>query len=513
MANYDIIVNAVDKTRGTFQSIEKSLEGIKGLAASVGGALAGAFTTQQVVQAASAYQRLQTSITGSVGAARGLQIFSQLTTQASTLGVAVEDLTGAFKVLQSVGIDSSAESLATWAKFAAATGSTVEGIADAVGNVYQGSFGKIGKATNDLIEVENKYGQFVVRIGGQVKASVATTGQVVNVLRNYVETNQNFTDALKTQTTSIDASFKRLNNAVTQGFTSSGLDKSIAEFIDKFIKLERESGAITKTFTLLASGLQFVADNFKLIGAAIAAIGIVALGARFVALAKYIYDIALASNRWLAGLASGKSSLNSFTGFVTAAGKEITYFGAVVKTLQNSGTFIASVFARATSTFGGFTGAVIGAVATIGIFGNTLLKLGGIALRFLGGPWGLLIAGVLTFKDEIMSAGRSVLEFFNILDKRKPPTFLSAEENANDIQRLLNRGKTAQLANDKANAAGTPAGKPADTFLADLIGNFGKARSELNQLLNAMKNTTDINLLAKLFDEASSRAEQLGIVL
>ena len=180
-ANYDIIVKAVDQTKSTFQGIERSLNGINSLAAKVGGALAGAFTAQQVLQAANAYQKLQTSITGVVGATQGGRVFTQLNTQASELGVAVEDLAGAFRNLKSTGLDTSASSLEAWSKLAAATGGTVEGIADAVGNAYQGSFGKIGKATNDLIEVENKYGQFVVRIGGQVKASVATTGQVVNV--------------------------------------------------------------------------------------------------------------------------------------------------------------------------------------------------------------------------------------------------------------------------------------------------------------------------------------------
>ena len=513
MANYDVIVRAVDQTKGTFQSIERSLSGIQGMAGKVAGALAGAFTAQQVLQAASAYQKLQTSITGTVGAARGLQIISQLSTQASELGVAVEDLTGAFKVLKSVGIDSSADSLATWAKFAAATGSTVEQIADAVGNVYQGSFGKIGKATNDLIEVENKYGQFVVRVAGQVKASVATTGEVVNVLKSYVDTNKAYADALKQQAQSIDASYKRLNNAVTAGFANSGLDKTIAEFIDKFVKLEQESGAITKTFRLLADGLQFVADNFKLIAGAIAAVGIVALGARLVALGRTIYEIAVGTNKWIAAVVAGKTAIFGFSSSVTAGGKQLGFLTQAFRTVANSIQTAINWFYKAILNFGVLQGSLLAAGAAIGVFGTTLLKLGGLALRFLGGPWGLLIGGVIAFKDEIMSAGRSVLEFFGILEKQKPPTFLSAEENANDIQRLLNRGNAAQAANAAANAAGGAGGKPADTFMMDLIGNFGKARSELRQLQTQMSKTTDINLLAKLFQEAETRAEMFGIVL
>jgi hypothetical protein len=257
MANYDIIVNAVDKTRGTFQSIERSLQGINSLAAKVGGVLAGAFTVQQVVQAASAYQKLQTSITGAVGAANSLSVFKQLNTQAAELGVSVEDLTGAFKILTSVGIDSSAASLQEYARIAAGTGASVEQIADAFGNIYQGSFGKIGKATNDLIEVENKYGQFVVRIGGVVKASVASTGQVVDVIKKYSRENQNYTDALKVQATSIDASFKRLGVSVNSAFADTGLATQISSILDKFSKLITEGGSLNTIFNILA--------NFKIL--------------------------------------------------------------------------------------------------------------------------------------------------------------------------------------------------------------------------------------------------------
>lgn len=511
--NFDVIVRAVDQTKGTFQSIERSLAGIQGMAARVGGALAGAFSAKAVLDTAVSFQKLDTALTGAVGSAKSGQAFTQLTSIANELGVSVVDLTGAFKNLKSTGLDTSASSLETWAKLAAASGSTVEQIADAIGNVYQGSFGKIGKATNDLIEVENKYGQFVVRIGGVVQGTVANTGQVVNMLADYARKNQNYTDALDKQSKSIQASFTRFQNAATGAVSASGVDQSIANFLDKFVKMEQESGALTKALGYLATAINFVGDNLKVIAIAISALGLVALGGKFIALAKYIYEVAVAGNRWLAGLASGKSSLIAFTGFVTAAGKEITYFTAIAKTIGNAGTMVASVFNRAVSTFGGFTGAIIGAVASIGVFGNTLLKLGGIALRFLGGPWGLLISGVLLFKDEIIDAGRKVLEFFGILEKKKAPTFLSAEENDNELKRLQNRANSAKQAIAETTKAANGNGKPADTFLADLIGNFGKARSELRQLQAAMAKTTDIDLLSKMFSEASSRAEQFGIAL
>lgn len=510
MANFDVIVRAVDQTKSTFQNIERSLAGIQGMAGKIGGALAGAFSAKAVLDSAVAFQKLETAVTGSVGAAKSGQVFSQLTTIANELGVSVVDLTGAFKNLKSTGLDTSASSLTAWAKLAAATGSSVEDITDAVGNAYQGQFGKIGKATNDLIEVENKYGQFVVRIGGVVKGTVANTGQVVNLLADYANKNQNYTDALAKQSQSISASYSRFTNAVSTGFQTSGLDQSIAQFIDKLVRLEQETGAITNTFRYLGDGLKFISDNFKLIGTVIATIGIVALGQRFIALAKILYDGAKAVNGLIMSFVQGGMSL---VGFATATGKQIGFLDAAFKVVANSLGFIARAFSSAIDVFGPFIGVLVGAGAATGIFGTTIVKLGSIVLRFLGGPWGLLISGVLLFKDEIMDAGRKVLEFFGILEKKKAPTFLSAEENDNELKRLQNRANAAKEAINNTNKAAAGAGKPADTYLADLIGNFGKARSELNQLQAAMAKTTDLNLLSKMFSEASSRAEQFGIVL
>lgn len=523
MANFDVIVRAVDQTKGTFQSIERSLAGIQGMAARVGGALAGAFSAKAVVDAAVSFQKLDTAITAAVGSAKSGQAFTQLTGIANELGVSVVDLTGAFKNLKSTGLDTSASSLTAWAKLAAASGSTVEQIADAIGNVYQGSFGKIGKATNDLIEVENKYGQFVVRIGGVVQGTVANTGQVVNMLANYAQKNQNYTDALDKQSKSIQASFSRFQNAATGAVSASGVDQSIANFIDKFVKLEQESGALSKALGYLATGINFIGDNLKAIGVVIATIGIVALGQKFIALAKVIYEGARAFNGLIMSFVQGGSTL---FGFISAAGKQIGFLDAAFKVVSNSIVFIARAFTTAIETFGPFIGVLVGAGAATGIFGTTIAKLGAIVLRFLGGPWGLLITGVIAFSDEILKGIRYLGEFMGLLDKK-----VELKVDANKTEETFKRlgitpstagggrgsmgGPTAQELADynKSKLAAPGAGKPADTFLADLIGNFGKARSELKQLQAAMARIQDLDLLSKMFAEASSRAEQFGIAL
>ena len=529
MANFDIIVKAVDQTKGTFSNIERSLNSISGLAARVGGALAGAFSVKAVLDAGRAYQTLDVQLRGVTGSAEASRAtLGSLTTLANELGISVDDLALAFRNLKSTGLDTSAQSLKAYAGIAAATGSTVENIADAIGNAYQGSFGKIGKATNDLIEVENKYGQYVVRIGGQVKGQVATTGQVVDLIKNYAANNAGYASALKGQAESIQASFNKVTNAVTTAFSQSGLDKSIAATLNNLASVATQGGGLTEAFKQLATALDALNKNFELFAKVIGLIAFIAVGNKIKALGTLIYSAASSVATAIGAITTGARSLGSIVTITTAAGKEISIFTAIASTLANSWKFVVDIFKGSFGTFGTVIGAIVAGGASIGVFGTTLLKLGSLIFKFMGGPWGVLLAGILTFSDEILAAGRNLLEFFGILD-RKVELKVDANKTAETFKRLGIQGNetagggrggqggaTAKELADYQKAMALPkegAGKPADTYLADLIGNFGKARSELNQLQTAMKNTKDINLMAKMFDEASSRAEQFGIVL
>ena len=48
-------------------------------------------------------------------------------------------------------------------------------------------------------------------------------------------------------------------------------------------------------------------------------------------------------------------------------------------------------------------GAFSATAAVIGLIGGALLKFASIIFRFLGGPWGLLISGIITFREEILN--------------------------------------------------------------------------------------------------------------
>ena len=515
-ANYDIIVKAVDQTKATFSNIEKSLANINGLAAKVGGVIAGAFSVKQIIDTAVAYQGLEKRIIAVTGAGTASQkTMTELNALASQLGVSVEDLGLAFNNLKSVGLDSSAASLKTYAALAAATGSTVEQIADAMGNAYQGQFGKIGKATNDLIDVQEKYGQYVVKIAGVEKARVASTGEAVMMIKQYAAENQNYADALKQQSESISASFSRLGNATSQAFTASGLDRDIANFIKLFIDLENQNHAITDTFKYLGEALKFVNENFKLIGTAIAAIGLVALGGRLIAIAEAAYAITKSFNSWIGAVIDGKTAL---FGFATAAGKNMGYVEAAIKTVGNAWGFITRIFESTIGTFGGVIGSVVGVGLSLGVFGSTIVKLGGLLLRFMGGPWGLLIAGVLTFSDEILNAGRGLLEFFGILDKKKEFKVTTGTPTGAGY-RTPGMGPQAVAGPGIDVATGvTPEAQGINPLteylkgLASALAQAGREASVLKPALNSALNRNDLSLASKLFSELTSRMEQFGQV-
>jgi phage host-nuclease inhibitor protein Gam len=414
---------------------------------------------------------------------------------------------------------------------ATATGSTVEQIADAVGNVYQGSFGKIGKATNDLIEVENKYGQFVVRIGGVVQGRVASTGQVVNLLADYANKNQNFTDALGKQSQSIEASFNRAKNAISGAVSTSGVDKSIAGALDKFVQAEQQSQSLTKALGYLATAINFVGDNFSTIANLIA----IGLGGIFV-YKKGLQSLQVTLDAVFASLRSSGGVFGWFTKQFNSIGNNFALiFKNLERALVNAGVAI-GVFSANAGTTAGVLGSLIAAGANVmrmflrfaGVVGVITLVVDALSLIE---KWFFKTDYIDKWVSNIAAGLEKVFQLigkipvigipFKFIGDKAEQARLGDEfkaETDRETERLKKLAATraeelSKTVKETTTKAAPGDGKPADTYLADLIGNFGKARSELNQLQAAMAKITDLNLLAKMFAEASSRAEQFGIVL
>jgi len=511
MAAFDVIVRLVDQTKNSMRNIESGLKNVEQQAAktnkalgAVGNALIAIGTSAvagKIVDTARSFGDLEARIRATSGSgAQTAAVMANLVDTANRLGISIQDAGSAFSILRANGIDASYKSLESWTKLAITSGRSVEDIADAVANAYQGSFGKISKATEDLITVEEKFGQYVVKAGGQVIATTTSTAQAVNAIQRYTDANKAFADAFIEKNKGITASINRLQNALAGNAGLKDLDKAVGGLIDNFTKLTVDSGAVTKAIDYLVKGINFLGDNLKLIGSIITGLAIVAFGNKLVALGGVIIKLAKDFNTWIFAASSGG-------GIIASLLSPFQQLYKIIFGVQGGVNAAAAAFTQA-------SGVITGVLAVIGIFGTSLLKLGGVVLRFVGGPWGILIAGVLTFKDEIIDAGRKVLEFFGILDKK--PEFKINIGTPTGAGYRTGPNMPQATPGDGVNVA-TGTTNPGLDQIKEYLNSFAKAmaqtKREYDALSKVFAKTSDLNVASKMFEDLSKKAEDLGIVL
>ena len=506
MASFDVIVKLVDQTKSSMRNIESGLKNIEkqgertskalgavgtAITAVVSSAVAG-----QIVQIAKNFGDLEARVRATSGSgAQTAEVMAYLATTAGRLGITLDDATKAFSILRANGIDASYTSLEAWTKLATVSGRSVEDIADAVANAYQGSFGKISKATEDLITVEERFGQYVVKAGGQVIATARSTGEAVGVIQRYTQANEAFADAFQSRTNSITAALNRLQTTVTGNTGWSTLGQSIAGLIDKFNQLLAGSGTVGKAINYLSSAINFLGDNFETIATIVSVVGSIFL------VGKLFQGIQLIG-RTIVALGQNVKSLGFiFTNLGTAVTNPVTYIVASWRSLSTS---IAKFAER---------GAGVVEITFLRVFGSlgTVIKNVGYVVRNLAAPFTALAAYFTGLFDPIIDRLRSAYEWAGRLAERLNP-FSSGTPAAPAVPPAS--PVTPPPATPPAAAGTTNAGvNPMTEYLTSFAQNLAKTRREYAALLDLLGRTTDIDLAARLFQELSSKAEELGIVL
>lgn len=517
MASFDVIVKLVDQTKNSMRNIEGGLKNVEAQAAktnkalgSVGSALVAIATgaaAGKILETAKNFGDLEARIRATSGSATNTAaVMSYLTDTANRLGISVADAGKAFSILRANGIDASYKSLETWTKLAVTSGRTTEDIADAVANAYQGSFGKISKATEDLIQVENKYGSFIVKFRGVVVDTVGTSAQAVDAIRKFTEQNAAFADAFDAKSKGTTAALNRLSNALTGNVGFAQLDKSVGGLIDKFTQFLNGTDGVGKAIGYLSRAINFLGDNFGVIVTIVEVLGTIFL------VGKLFQGIKLISGLIINLGQSVKSLGFIFTNSGTALTNVVKYIVASWKSLGTSISIAVGAGASAVQLF------------VLRVFGSlgTLVKNIGYILKNFAAPFTAVIAYVSGLFDPLLDKLNSVYEgikkFIGLGNKVNVGTSTGSGPRTpgQGPQAVAGPGVDVATGLSAAVAGTSNPGILGNTFLADIIGNLQKAKSEIAPLKKALEQALasgNISLAAKLFEELTSRAEQFGKVI
>jgi hypothetical protein len=520
MASFDVIVKLVDQTKNSMRSIEGGLKNVEQQAAktnkalgSVGSALVAIATSAaaaKIVDTAKSFGDLEARIRATSGSgANTAAVMNNLIDTANRLGISIDDAGKAFSILRANGIDASYKSLETWTKLAISSGRSTEDIADAVANAYQGSFGKISKATEDLIQVENKYGSFVIKFRGVVVDTVASSGAAVEAIKKFTEQNSAFADAFDVKSKGTTAALNRLSNALTGNVGFAKLDQSVGGLIDKFTQFLNGTDGVGKAIGYLSKAINFLGDNFETIATIVEVVASIFLVGKLFQGFKAITALVIEAGQ------SIKSLGFIFTNTGTALTNVVKYIVASWKSLGTS--------------IGNAVGAGAGAVElfVLRVFGSlgTLVKNIGYIMKSFAAPFTAAIAYVVGLFDPLLDKLGAVYEGvkkFIGLGKSSggvttsTPTGAGPRTPGQGPQAVAGPGVDVASGVAAAMTGTTNTGVSANTFLEDIIGNLKKAKGEMPGLEKALKSALasgDLSLASKLFEELSSRAEQFGIVV
>ncbi|MGA0081660.1 MAG: tape measure protein [Ilumatobacteraceae bacterium] len=215
MAGQDvkIKIGAVDQTKAAFNSVNKSLGGLKTAAIGVSAALTavvGARVVTGIVDANRSFQRLQASLktfTGSAEAAASQ--FAKLEQFASTTPFSLEEVVGGFNILVARGLQPSIKALESFGNISAGTGKSLNQLIEAVADASVGEFERLKefgiKANVEGDKVKMTFAGVTTTIG-------KNADEIVGYLEKLGETK--FAGALGEQAKTLDGAFSNFGDAV-----------------------------------------------------------------------------------------------------------------------------------------------------------------------------------------------------------------------------------------------------------------------------------------------------------
>ena len=283
---HNINVTATDKTGQALSKIDKKLGNIDNKAGSVtkalgaAGAAALAFTSSGIlsgmVKQYTAFEKYNTVLAtylGSQGKANAeMKRLQQL---ANALPQDLNDITQAFVLFTSRGIDTTSKSLTAFSNIATANGKSLTQLGEAVADALTGEFERMKEFG---IKVSKENGKFVADIGNGNKMVANSAKELMDQLRALGEEGGKFGNAAKNNANTLAQSFSNLTGAVMESSVAfgSGAKSGLKTFADTLSQVMRQNegtmqrlGQIVGNMaTTLAKAFVFVVDHVAMLKAA-----------------------------------------------------------------------------------------------------------------------------------------------------------------------------------------------------------------------------------------------------
>lgn len=215
MAAQDVSIKlkAVDETRAAFQSVDRSLGGLKNAVFSVQTAIASIITGSTVgfvVNANKSFQTLEASLITFTGSSeKASQAFDVLSKFAATTPFGLEEVVGGFNKLIARGIAPTIAQLTSFGNIAAGTGKSLDQFIEAIADASVGEFERL----KEFGIKANAEGNTVKLTFAGVTTSINRDSQsMINYLTNLGNTK--FAGGMERQAETISGAFSALNDSL-----------------------------------------------------------------------------------------------------------------------------------------------------------------------------------------------------------------------------------------------------------------------------------------------------------
>lgn len=268
-------------TKGAERSIFSVQNALKGLA--------GAFALnelrqgiQSVVAATTQFERYRTVLATYLGSQQAANSeLQRLRILARELPQDLQDIMQAFTVLTSRGIDTTSESIRALSNIATANNKSLEQLGEALADALVGEFERLKEFG---VKVRQENGQLVADIGNGNQLIANSYEEIVEQIIALGEAGGRFGDAARNNAGTLNQALSNLRGAIFDAQVAIGeaLTPGFINLAEAISNALEQSGPFLEFIGTLAGGLataaataiSLLADNFYLLAAAIAAVGI-----------------------------------------------------------------------------------------------------------------------------------------------------------------------------------------------------------------------------------------------
>jgi len=208
-----IKIGAVDQTKAAFNSVSRSLSGLRSAVFSVQGAIAGVIggaAIKGIVDINASFQQLQASLvtfTGSQEAAN--KQFEILRQFASKTPFSLQEVVGGFNILVARGINPTVKSFESFGNIAAGTGKTLNQFVEAVADAAVGEFERL-KEFGIKASVEGD--KVKMTFGGVTQTITKDSESILSYLEKLGQTK--FAGSIERQSKTLSGAFSNFGDAV-----------------------------------------------------------------------------------------------------------------------------------------------------------------------------------------------------------------------------------------------------------------------------------------------------------